>query len=430
MFKNILNTTIIKVLNTLVSFLMLLITARALGPQNLGTTGLILLAINIILLLNNLVGGGALVFLVPRYSLKRIVMVSYGWVVAASFLGILVFWVFRIEPQGYYLDIFLLSLIFGVNFVNQNVLLGKEMIRFFNLISFIQYILLISLVVILFYGYKAPTIRSYLTAMYISWGVQLLLGTIKIAGLIPKHPRQNTDGLFHDLMKYGVFIQIANLTQFFSYRLTYYFVENYLGRAKLGVFEIVNKLADGVWLFSKSISMVQYSWIANAGEKDDTVTLSLRLFRFSLVLSLLIVATMVLIPESVYLMFFGEQYAGLHRVLLLIAPGIVGMSASMILSHYFAGVGKYYINTINSVLGLISVTLTSWWLIPRYGLAGAALAASITYTVSLSYNLITFAVSTKTPVSHYLPSRQDIRFLQNLIGNYLKGRSSGDMHQT
>ena len=152
MFKNILNTTIIKVLNTLVAFLMLLITARALGPQNLGTTGLILLAINIILLLNNLVGGGALVFLVPRYSLKRIVLVSYGWVIAASVLGILVFWFFRIEPQGYYMDIFLLSLIFGVNFVNQNVLLGKELIRFFNLISFIQYILLISIVVFFFYG--------------------------------------------------------------------------------------------------------------------------------------------------------------------------------------------------------------------------------------------------------------------------------------
>ncbi|HRZ43305.1 MAG TPA: polysaccharide biosynthesis C-terminal domain-containing protein [Bacteroidales bacterium] len=425
MFKNILNTTIIKVLNTLVSFLMLLITARALGPQNLGTTGLILLAINIILLLNNLVGGGALVFLVPRYSLRRIVMVSYGWVIAASVLGILIFVLFRIEPQGYYRDIFLLSLIFGVNFVNQNVLLGKELIRFFNLISFIQYILLISLVVVFFYGFKMPTISSYLTAMYISWGGQLLLGTIKIATLIPKHPHRNTEGLFRDLMKFGVFIQIANLTQFFSYRLTYYFVEHYLGRAKLGVFEIGNKLADGVWLFGKSISMVQYSWIANADEKDDTITLTLRLFRFSLVLSLMIVAAMVLIPESVYLIFFGERYAGLHRVLLLMAPGIVGMSASMIISHYFAGIGKYYVNTVNSILGLIAVTITSWWLIPRYGLAGAALAATITYSVSLLYNLITFAILTKTPAHHYLPSRQDVRFLKGLIRKYLQGRASG-----
>jgi O-antigen/teichoic acid export membrane protein len=420
MFKNILNTTIVRVFNTLVSFVVLMISARVLGPQNLGTIGLILLAINIILLLNNLVGGGALVFLVPRYSLKRIMVISYVWVLIASVLGILVFVIFSIQPTGYYTDIFLLSLIFGFNFVNQNILMGRKMIRFFNLISFIQYMLLLGLLVTFFYILKFTNLHHYLLALYISWGLQLLVGTIKVISLAVGHTQTKTKGLFRELMKYGVFIQIANLTQFFSYRLTYYFVENYLGRARLGLFEIGNKLADGVWIFGKSISLVQYSWIANASEEDDTINLSLRLFRFSLVLSFLMVLAMVLLPESFYLLLFGKQYVGIRTVLMYLAPGIVFMSSSMILSHYFAGIGKYFINTINSVLGLISVAGFSWWLIPDYGLKGAALAASSTYFISLLFNLFTFAAFTKTPFLKYLPSPHDITFLKELVRKNLE----------
>lgn len=427
MFKNILNTTLVRIINTLISFVMLMISARMLGPQNLGTLGLILLAINIILLLNNLIGGGALVFLVPRYSLKSIAWISYLWVAVASVVGIAIFAILKVEPSGYVTDIFLLSLIFGINFVNQNILVGKGLIRYFNLITFVQYMLMFSLVILFFYGLKTPTIHYYLITMYISWSVNLVLGTIKVFSLIRSHEVHKSKGLLSDMLRYGLYVQIANLTQFFNYRLTYYFVESYLGRARLGLFEIGNKLADGVWLFGKSISLVQYSWIANAKAEDNPVELTLRLFKFSFILSFFLVAGMVILPESFYLFLFGAKYAGLHRVLVFLAPGIVFMASSMILAHFFAGIGKHYINTISSVIGLGAVALLCYLLIPRYGLEGAALAATITYLLSLLYNLIVFQAYTKIKLRMYLISHADFLFVKELmvrnLSRFLKSQS-------
>jgi O-antigen/teichoic acid export membrane protein len=421
MFRNILNTTIVKIVNTLVAFAILMISARLLGPAAMGTIGLILLAITIILLLNNLVGSGALVFLVPRYSLRLMTKISYGWTLVASLLGISIFALLKIEPVEYTADIFFLSLIFGINFVNQNVLMGKGLIRYFNLISFIQYMVLIVLVLFLFYVLDVPSIRNYLLTLYVSWGLQMVLGTFKVLSLMKDHPVSNTKGLIRDMLRYGFYVQIANLTQFFNYRLTYYFVEGYLGRVSLGIFEIGNKFADGIWLFGKSIAMVQYSWIANAREEDDTVTLTLRLFKFSTMLTALLVLILIAIPESLYLYLFGAKFEGVHDVLLWLAPGIVFMSGAMILSHHFAGQGRYHINTIGSVIGLGFIVLFCFLLVPVYGLKGAAMAASSTYFISLVYLLIVFGLNTKAHWRSYLMHSDDIAFFRALLKRQLMG---------
>lgn len=415
MFRNILNTTIVRIFNALVSFAVLMVTARMLGPHDLGTIGLILLAITVILMLNNLVGGGAMVFLVPRYSLKKIVEISYIWSVISTFAGILVFVVLKIEPVQYTLDILLLSLVFGINFVNQNILIGKGAIRFFNLISFIQYMLLIVVLLMLFMVIDKPSIENYLLSLYISWGLQLILGTLRVIKLMNSHTVHTTKGLIPAVLKYGFFVQIANLTQFFNYRLSYYFVEYYLGRAKLGVFEIGNKLADGVWLFGKSISMVQYSWIANANENDDTVSITLRLFRFSIIMSLLMVVVLVALPEEVYLSVFGAKFTGIHKIILYLSPGIVAMSGAMILAHHFAGTGKHYLNTIGSLIGLVTIVISCFLLVPSFGLPGAAIAASITYLISLVYNVVMFQIKTGVHWSSYWFSSEDYYFIKNLI---------------
>lgn len=415
MFRNILNTTVVKFLNAVVSFGVLLINARMLGPHDLGTIGLILLAITIILMLNNLVGGSALVFLVPRFSLERIVKISWLWSVIAALIGILAFVFLKIEPAAYTIDIFLLSLIMGLNFVNQNILIGKGEIRFFNYISFVQYLLLILLIVMFFYVQKDVSIEKYLVALYISWGAMLVLSTVKVLKLTRQHQVSTTDGLMRSLLRLGVFVQIANLTQFLNYRLSYYFVEHYLGRSRLGVFEIGNKLADGVWLFGKSISLVHYSWIANAREGDDTVITTLRLFRLSFLIALSLVLVMIALPENFYLSLFGDKYEGLYIVILCLAPGIVAMSSSMILSHHFAGTGKHHLNTIGSVIGLGAIIVLCLTLVPAYGLPGAAMAASFTYLLSLLYNIILFRYLTGVKWYAYWFKTDDFVFAGKLL---------------
>jgi O-antigen/teichoic acid export membrane protein len=418
MIKLMLNTTLVRIVTAAITFLVLLMNARALGPDSLGTIGLLLLAVTIILMLNNLVGGGALVFLVPRFSLRRLLWISYVWALLAAILGTGIMWITGLEPSGYYQHIFFLSWMHGVVFVNQNVLVAKERIRTMNGVFLLQYVVLILSLGFLFFGLNRPGIGNYLLAMYLAWGVNIAVTLVPVIRLAIHHPVAVTQGLLRAVFRYGFFVQIANLTQFLNYRLSYYFVEAWLGRASLGVFEVGNKLADGLWLFPKSVALVQYSVIANAPPEKDVVLLTLRLFRFVTVGALLLACALVVLPETFYLWLLGEQYAGIHRVILFLAPGMVSMSASMILAHYFAGVGKHYINTIGSIIGLGAILLSCSLLIPRFGLSGAALAASLTYTCSLIYHLIMFTIRSGAIWRDFLFSSDDLlqirRFLLSL----------------
>jgi O-antigen/teichoic acid export membrane protein len=426
MIRYIFNTTLVKGVNAFVTFLILLINARMLGPENLGTIGLLLLAVTVILMMNNLVGGSALIFLTPRYSLKRIVLLSYLWCLVSVTLGGFVITLFRIEPVQYSSHIIALSALLGLGYVNQNILLGRERIIQMNLIALVQYITLIAAVVYIFYVRGRPGITGYLTALYVSGGVQLLLGWVLVFRLIQVHPVSATKGLVPALVRYGFYVQVAMLAQFFNYRLSYYFIEAWLGRARLGLFEIGSKLSDGLWLFPKSVALVQYSVIANADAERDVATLTLRLLRFTTLVAFAVVLVMVMLPEAFYLFLFGEEYAGLRTVIRYLAPGMVSMSASMILAHHFAGLGKHYINTIGSTIGLACIALTCYLLIPPFGLPGAAMAASVTYTVTLIYHLLVFHRREKTRLPDYLFGREDIQFVKQILLSLRRGKQGNN----
>lgn len=418
MIRLMLNTTLVRILTAAITFAVLLINARMLGPDHLGTIGLLLLAVTVILMLNNLVGGGALVFLVPRFNLKRLLIISYAWAVIAAVIGTVVLKVTDLEPSGYYRHIFFLAWMHGIVFVNQNVLVARERIQTMNAVILVQYLVLIATLLWLFYGLKRPGIGSYLLAMYLAWGANIVITMIPVIRLALQHHVHRTDGLIAAVFRYGFYVQVANLTQFLNYRLSYYFVEAGLGRAMLGVFEVGNKLADGLWLFPKSVALVQYSVIANAGPDRDVELLTLRLFRFVVLGASVIAISLVALPETFYLWLLGDKYLGIHGVILFLAPGMVTMSGSMILAHYFAGTGRHYINTIGSVIGLVVILATCYLFIPIFHLKGAALAASVTYTASLCYHLIVFTVKAGVKWRDFLFSGDDLihirRFLLSL----------------
>jgi len=416
MIKNILNTTIVRLINAAITFIILLMNARMLGAENLGTIGLIVLNVTIVLMLNNLFGGGALVYLVPRHPFSKIRRISYLWAICSAFIAFAIFWIFKIEPVEYHYKILLLSIIMALGAVNQNLLLGKEKIRAFNLLSLMQYLILLVSLLILFFVLNNQSVEAYIHAMFIAWGVTWILGSVYILKLKTDHV-SGEGSLIRDMMKYGVMVQLANLAQFFNYRIAYFFIEKMLGRASLGIYDIGTKLSEGIWLLGKSISMVQYARISNSDDKENNINLTLTLFKFTFLTTLLLVSVLVLIPESVYLSIFGAEFAGLRIVIIFLGPGIVFVAGTMILAHFFAGTGRHYVNTITSVIGLTTITLLCIFIIPEWGLKGAALAASLSYAFSFIFNLLVFILKTGTPIRSLLIQKSDIQLVKSLIAS-------------
>ncbi|MFO8055408.1 MAG: polysaccharide biosynthesis C-terminal domain-containing protein, partial [Bacteroidales bacterium] len=234
--------------------------------------------------------------------------------------------------------------------------------------------------------------------------------------------------IIKQISRLGVYTQMANIAQFLNYRLTYFFIKSFWlspgqSTAPLGVYGAMNKLVDGNWLISKSLSLVQYSVLSNREEETYAQKLTLAFVKFSLIITALITAALIVLPGSFYQWLLGgESFSQIPRLILIFSPGILAMSVNNILAHYFAAKGLQKINAMVSLLGLVITVVAGLLLIPAYGLPGAAYTSSIAHTASTIMIIALFLSRTKLHLSAFLISKSDITLAKNLVWSFRKNK--------
>ncbi len=112
MLRKILGTAGSRMIIAIIGLMIALCNAKYLGPEGLGTIGLIILGITIILLINNFIGGPTLVYLIPRENNFKLLIISYCWSALVIGLFALILQFIHIVPKEYTRDVLLLSLIY------------------------------------------------------------------------------------------------------------------------------------------------------------------------------------------------------------------------------------------------------------------------------------------------------------------------------
>ena len=92
-----------------------------------------------------------------------------------------------------------------------------------------------------------------------------------------------------------------------------------------------------------------------------------------------------------YLLAFGADYAGSTAPFLWLIPGIVLGSMSRIISNYFSGIGRPEINTYVAVFLTILNICLNIFLVPKYGVVGAAIATTVTYSMNMMVKTVIFS---------------------------------------
>ena len=423
MIKKILGTAGSRLIITLISFIVVIINARNLGAGGVGEITLLVLGITIILLISNVVGGGALVYLIPRFDLFTILVPAYFWSFLSAIIGAYALSFFDLIPRIYTHHVLFLSLFQSLASTNLNVLLGKEKIKQFNFISVFQVVVLIGSLILFFFYLNRIEVISYIYSMYLAYFSSFLISAFAIRKFVNFEGFEKFDEAIIQIFKYGTYVQLANLLQLLNYRLGYFIIERFLGKPSLGVFSVGTQVSEGLWLFGKSVAMVQYSRISNSTDAVYARILTLRFIKFVFVLTFSLLAVLILIPDSFFVLIFMKDFSGLHQIILSLSPGILAMSVSMILSHFFSGTGRHYHNTISSGIGLVLTLIFGFTLIPEFGILGAGITASISYFASASYQLIVFMKITKTSARNFLLSGDDISFIKNEISEIIKRKN-------
>ena len=415
MFKKIMGTIGTRVFTAVLAFVTWILNAHYLGPDKVGTISLIIFSVAIIQLFTNFMAGSALIYMTPRMGIYKLFIPAYIWSLLITLVSGSVMWllgtlfpVVELIPAGYVRPVLLLALIMSLSTVNNMLLLGLEKVNSFNFISLVQICTLFLILLFCLFGIWYREVMAYYWAFFISNSIALIISLFVLFPSFKKVPLVNMKPLIMEILRFGSYVQFANLFQAMNYRLSLKFVDVYRNRAAVGVLSLGLQLAEGLWLISRSLATVQYSRLSNEMNFDYSVRLTLTFAKITWVVTGLGMIIVLAIPQFVFTWVFSARFGDVKLVIVSLALGIVTLSVSMIFSGFFSSINKPYHNTISSAIGLVFTIGLGLWLIPLYGIIGAGISATFSYTFLTLYQFIIFSRMTKLKLRDFMLTRNEI----------------------
>lgn len=197
-------------------------------------------------------------------------------------------------------------------------------------------------------------------------------------------------------------IGLTNLIGLLNYRVGLFVIERLLGLSATGVYSIAVVVAELLWFVSGSLTQAVYGRIGTpdrARAADTTVrVVHLSLVALLLVAPLLAAAAVLLIPP-----LLGEAYRASLPLLAFLLPGALVFGGASALSAYFTNhAGRPQVPAQVAALSLALNAGLALLLVPRLGMAGAALAASLAYGASVGVLAWRFARHAGLPLRRVL----------------------------
>ncbi len=423
MLKNLLNTFAARAISAALSFFLLILTTQYLGSYGRGLVSLVTASVSIILLFNGFVGGTALVYLIPKNRnksfLNHTIKLSYLWAMAVCGIITLIFLFTGSVPSDLILHVLFLSIIASISTTNSLILLAQEKIILYNIANLLQIALNFAVFGILTLWQESPTVEQFILSLYIAYALGFMFTTANLwriwRGMEHGEASSSLWTTFRSITQYGIVSQLGNVIQYLNYKLSYYIINHYGGPADVGVYHVGITLSESVWMLSNSISLVLYSKIANIGDTDYSRDLTVKLAKFSFAITLACVVAMLLIPTSVISFVFGKDFTEVHSIMVTLSAGIALFGFSVIISHYFAGTGRYHVNTMAALLGLLVTVSGNFLLVPKIGFLGAGATASISFFTTASFVLIVFFKVTHVKLSAFKVNRNELRSIFRLL---------------
>lgn len=404
-----------------------IILARVLGPTGKGIYVLIVLIPAVILKLGSLGIGAANIYFTgsKRYTIKDIVSNSLsagillGLILISLFFGVSRLSVFQnflnsnqINPLYLWLIVFTVPLSLLVGFF-RSVFLGKEEIIRYNEIGVFQNTLqLVTIILFLL------VLRRGIFGAVFSYVLSICGASLFVILLIRKITKINLSynrKLLKDSTKYGLKAYFGNLAQFLNYRLDMLLAAVFLAPGAVGYYSIAVGIAEKLWMLPGAIAIVLFPRISSLKDVEAnnlTPTVARHTFLIILILSL----ALAVLAKPLIKILFGSAFLPSVAPLLILLPGIIALSISKVLSAHLAGRRKPQFGAYASSTSLAVNVPLNLWLIPKWGISGAAFASSVAYTVATLMVIIVFVkISKKSWSETLLIKKQDFRDYKNFL---------------
>jgi len=410
--KNIVTSLSAKLIVLFATLGVVVLNTRFLGQEGQGEAALINLGILLIVSVSNIVGGGALVFLLPRIGTKAATGPAIAWAIFSSVLAYPILKGLDFIPDGLLVHICLLGFIQSLFFFVHQAILAKEKIARYNILISFQLISLLLSLTIFYVVLDQKVLLSFIQSLYISFGATCLLSIYMSGSSLDDGKSQPWKKTFGEIFPLGSYTQGGNILHLLNLRVYLIILEKAGSLFSVGIFSLAIYAAEAVWNIAKSLSLVLSSRISNSTDQLYIRSLTLSFLKISPLLTLPLVLIASVLPDEFFKMIFGKDLQGLHSLILICAPAIWLHSVTVIISHYFSGTGHHKHNMWGSAFGLLTGFSSSLFFIPMWSVTGAAISFSAGLVANFTYHVLTFHKKQRIQTVDFTLSRNDFNLIK------------------
>ncbi len=189
--------------------------------------------------------------------------------------------------------------------------------------------------------------------------------------------RRPDGGELRRMAAFSTPLGLHDFVQFFGMKLELFILAAFVAPAELGVYALASELSNVVRKFRQVFDPILIPLMSEAHDLGDAARLEAhisRVVRWVLVLGVLYVGAVALFPRSI-LGVFGPGFAAGAAVLVMLGGAQLLNACTGLLDTAMLVSGRPRINLQNMSLLMAAQTGLDLWLIPRWGLMGAAVAA-------------------------------------------------------
>ncbi len=197
-------------------------------------------------------------------------------------------------------------------------------------------------------------------------------------------------------------IGATNLVGLMNYRVGLFVVERLLGLSATGVYSIAVVVAELLWFVSSSLTQAAYGRLGHPDRQRAAAT-TVRVVQLSVAALLLVAPLLWAAAAMVIPRVLGPAYAPSVALVGMLLPGVLLFGGASALSAYFTNhAGQPQVPAQVAAFSLVLNAALALALVQPLGIAGAALAASLSYAGTVFVLAWRFARHAGLPLANVL----------------------------
>ncbi|MEW6125922.1 MAG: polysaccharide biosynthesis C-terminal domain-containing protein [Acidobacteriota bacterium] len=219
------------------------------------------------------------------------------------------------------------------------------------------------------------------------------------------------------LLKYGAKVHVGNLSAVANMNLDQALMAAWLPANALGLYVVAVSAASLMQVFSQAVQMVSTPSITQKGSVAEQSAVLQGIFRRYWLLSLLLgMGIAMLLPLAIPLVFGASFKASVLSAEILLC-GMFFIGAKDVLAGGAQALGNPWLGSKAQLIALIVTVVALYFLLPRWGIVGAATATAAAYTTQFIIVITDLRrIHGISPVELFRIKSQEVTSMFNFFG--------------